>query len=359
MYTLKSTNELLQFYGWWQLTVCLFAFLALLIIWYHIGRKQKDFGQVFLALSILCWSLSGGMELIFASRGDHAGHTLHLAGWRSIFSLFNSVFILLALPWFRYLPGKVAPLIRSNYWKYVIGLPFLFALLPTVSKMLLGKNLGLISELDVYYAVLTLTFLGFVLWESFSRRGLKGIAWLAVACIMVTLTAQLFKLTGSEINMMLFSAIFKTCLIMIFFALALSWVKEISERTDLVSDEIQLALFQVRAEGRIEYRVKLNQHSFQLSPSHFALLERLAQRKREGDQWLEIKPRNAQRGRSYDIKDHNEIKRLTQAILDGMYGPGLWTREKHEAPFKNSFFEQGARKIRLAIDPTHIQFTEN
>lgn len=45
--------------------VCLFAFLGLMTIWYHIGRKQKDLGQVFLALSILCWSLSGGVELVF------------------------------------------------------------------------------------------------------------------------------------------------------------------------------------------------------------------------------------------------------------------------------------------------------
>ena len=59
-------SELLSFYGWWQFVVCLFGFIALLRIWWHIGRKQKDFGQVWLALSILCWSFSGAFEIYFA-----------------------------------------------------------------------------------------------------------------------------------------------------------------------------------------------------------------------------------------------------------------------------------------------------
>ncbi|MEL6987171.1 MAG: hypothetical protein AAGK97_05015, partial [Bacteroidota bacterium] len=58
--------EVLTFYGWWQCIVCLFSFLALLGIWYHIGRKQNDFGQVYLAISVLCWSFSGIAEIYYA-----------------------------------------------------------------------------------------------------------------------------------------------------------------------------------------------------------------------------------------------------------------------------------------------------
>ena len=47
------------FYGWWQFVVCLFAFAAMMAIWKHIGRKQGDFGMVWLALSVLCWNISG------------------------------------------------------------------------------------------------------------------------------------------------------------------------------------------------------------------------------------------------------------------------------------------------------------
>jgi hypothetical protein len=57
--------DLLSFFGWWQFSVCSFAFVALMGIWWHIGRKQNDFGQVWLAISVLCWSFSGLVEVYF------------------------------------------------------------------------------------------------------------------------------------------------------------------------------------------------------------------------------------------------------------------------------------------------------
>jgi len=72
---MQNLNEITLFYGWWQLTVCLFAFLALIAIWYHLGKKQNDFGQVLLACSILCWSVSGGMEILYAK--NILGNTQH------------------------------------------------------------------------------------------------------------------------------------------------------------------------------------------------------------------------------------------------------------------------------------------
>ena len=60
-------NETFLFYGWWQFSVCLSAFIALLSIWWHIGKKQNDLGQVWLALSVLAWSFSGAVEVYFVS----------------------------------------------------------------------------------------------------------------------------------------------------------------------------------------------------------------------------------------------------------------------------------------------------
>ena len=155
----EAELQILAFYGWWQLTVCAFAFVALMAIWWHIGRRQQDTGQVWLALSVLCWSISGGVELIYANvLPDEPAYLLD--GWRSILSLGNSLFILMALPWFRYLPQRIEAIIKSSYWSYIIGLPFLFSLLPTISKMISGKSITLINELDVYYAILTLIFWG-------------------------------------------------------------------------------------------------------------------------------------------------------------------------------------------------------
>jgi len=80
------TQQILNFYGWWQLVTCLFAFMGLLAIWYHLGRKKGDFGQVWLALSILCWSISGGIEVYYSNLVAAESALVYLSGWRSIFT---------------------------------------------------------------------------------------------------------------------------------------------------------------------------------------------------------------------------------------------------------------------------------
>ncbi|WP_394970937.1 hypothetical protein [uncultured Croceitalea sp.] len=362
MYFLFINPETYLFYGWWQFGTCLFAFIALLSIWWHIGKKQNDFGQVWLALSILCWSISGLVEVYFASSIEK--NLILVDGLRSILSLFNSLFILLALPWFRYLPKFLKGIIKSKFWIYIVGLPFVFSLLPTINKMISGRE-GIINELDVYYAVLTLIFLGFVLWHSFARRRLISLAYLSLVCILITLLAQFYKLTGSSVNLTLFSAIFKTSLIMIFFALALSWVKELSESVIPIASELRMAFRIDREEDKIQRLVFINgfpnspKRKIKLSNASFELLKRFAEsRKLEGDTWLEIKPKHhALKEKTYDINDYNEVKRLLIALVDGLFGKGNWTNELHLIPLKNILFElseKRERKIRLLIPPENI-----
>ncbi|MGB6151769.1 MAG: hypothetical protein WBG48_07240 [Pricia sp.] len=325
---------------------------------------QNDFGQVWLALSVLCWSVSGALDIYF-SQDLTAAHT-SLDGGRSILSLSNSLFILFALPWFRYLPEKLAPIIHSKYWKFIVGLPFLFSLLPTISKMVSGKTYVIISELDVYYALFTLGFLGYVLWESFVKRRLKGLAWLSLACILITLCAQVFKLTDSPVNLTLFSAIFKTSLIMIFFALALSWVKELSEDVIPIARNFHIRFnTQKNAKGKVERSVLVRglpgdaKRKIILTPALYELFLTFAKRKKNGgENWLEIKPKSFKGdAKQFDINDYNEIKRLLSALLDGLFGKENWTRDYHLKPLKNMLFEMSEkrkRKIRLAVPPENI-----
>ncbi len=386
--------QLLEFYGWWQMSVCFFAFVALMAIWWHIGKRQNDFGQVWLALSVLAWSASGAVELYYADqfqeqlapiiekvdsqKGPDLAITLDQPtifkldsqsyqrdGWRSILSLLNSLFILLALPWFRYLPDRIEPIIQSKYWIYIVGLPFLFSLVPTINHMVNGQSLAL-SELDVYYAFLTLAFLGYVLWESFVRRRLQVLAWLSIACVLITIAAQVLKLSGSNIDQTLFSAIFKTSLIMIFFALALSWVKELAE--DILPDpnKIRIAFDRVKDEtGKYRHLLQSSgipgmvEKKIPLSPAMFELAFKFAHKKNNPeDDWMEIKPKSEARlNKQYDIRDHNEVKRLLHAILDGVFGKGSWTKNKHELPLRNAMFEMSdkrERKIRLLVPLQNI-----
>ncbi|MFT6706807.1 MAG: hypothetical protein ACJATF_001644 [Flavobacteriales bacterium] len=341
---------ILLFYGWWQLTVCLFAFLALMAIWYHIGRRKEDFGQIWLGLSILCWSLSGGLEVCFAQMALNGMeiNTALLEGGRSILSLLNSLFILLSLPWFRYTPRLLAPFIKSKHWNLIVGLPFLFSLLPTISKMVSGQSLQLMSELDVYYSVLTLGILGYVLWESFQKRRLTMLAYLSVICILITFVAQVYKLTDLQINQILLAAIFKSALIMIFFALALSWVKDLSEVLQVNPANIFIQLVKQKNEkGKFDHLVHVkgiidnNALVLSLSPTQFSLLHLFAQRKKIAlDGWLDIKPKSETRStRTYDIKDYNEIKRLLTGLLDGLYGKDSWTKTQHEQPLRAALFD--------------------
>lgn len=358
-------TDLLAFYGWWQFAVCTFAFVSLMAIWWHIGKKQQDLGQVWLALSLLAWGFSGLIEVFFAY-GFFEGN-LYLDGWRSIFSLFNSLFILLALPWFRYLPKPLFSLIKGGHWGYIIGIPFLFCLGPTLHKLIAGRAYGPIHEPDVYYAFFTLIFLAGVLWESFARRRLKMLSYLSLVCILIILVAQLLKLGTSATNLLLFSAIFKTSLIMLFFALALSWVKELAENLIPRSQNLSLTFFQEKNEsGKSQAWISLGgfpgtaSRKILLTPSLYQLLLLFAKRKKsDTETWLEIRPKNFDSNRrAYDINDHNQVKRLIVSLLDGLYGKGNWSKEQHLVPLKNVLFEMSEsrdRKIRLAI-PKHNIF---
>ena len=354
--------ELAQAFGWWQIAVCTFAFAALMAIWWHIGRKKQDAGQIWLALSILCWSFSGLAEITLS--GQENG--ILLEGSRTIASLFNSLFILLALPFFKYPPERIKPLIHSRFWVLIIGVPFLFSLLSTIGKLIWGSGYELISELDVYYAFFTLIFLGGVIWNSFVKRRLPSLAVLSLICIGITAVAQILKLVEDSSSQVLFSAIFKTCLIMLFFALALSWVKELSENTIPASAFLSLKLFSGKNDRHqnVNY-VELSgipqneQTTITLSTAPYELLLKFAKLRLSTENgWLEIKPKDVRKSsKTYDIKDYNELKRLLHALLDGIYGPALWSKEQHYIPLKTSLFEMSEkrdRKVRLKLLPHQI-----
>ena len=195
------------------------------------------------------------------------------------------------------------------------------------------------------------------------------LAWLSLICILITLIAQLAKLFGSAMDLTLYSAIFKTSLIMIFFALALSWVKELSENIIPESRHLFVKLFRQKdAKGKIKHLIQIKGipgkeiDELPLSPTLFRLILLFAEKKKQGEGWLEIKPKSESRpNKTYDIHDHNEVKRLLSAFLDGLFGKGNWTKDLHEKPLKEAFFEMSEkreRKIRLKLSAENIKLPE-
>ncbi len=363
---MDTTQQILNFFGWWELVTCSFAFLGLLSIWYHLGKKKGDVGQVWLALSVFCWAISGAIDIYYSHVDYTPQNIISVNGWRSILSLLNSLFILLSLPWFKHKPAWLKPMIETKTWYIIIGLPFLFSLLPTVSRMITGSSESLVSELDVYFAVFTLIVLVFILWESFTKRGLYLLGYLSVIFVLVTLVAQLYKITDEVQTLLLISAIFKSLLIMIFFSLALSWVKDLAEVLKINASDIYLSLDKRKqSNGRYQNLISItgipetDSKSFTITNTYYDLLQKfiLAKKTSPTGGWLEIKPKSTSRNIDYPIKDYNEIKRLTISLLDGLYGKGLWDKERHELPFKEALFEfskEKGRQIRIKLPIDHI-----
>lgn len=365
MDSITRESLLLNAFGWWQFAVCLFAFTALMAIWWHIGKKQSDKGQVWLAVSVLCWSLSGLVEVYYSQvlNGEQPVDVLksNMGSLKSILSLCNSFFILMALPYFKYLPEKLSSVIESDLWKFIVGIPFILACLPIISKYVFGRQYNFINDLDVYYSILTLIFLGAVLWESFAKRQLKLLSYLSLVCIVLTFVAQLYKPLDNILNQLIFSAIFKTCLIMIFFALALSWVKELVEEKlkqrefNPQSSDIKISLTKrkVNVSG-IWSEVK---HDIGMSNNQYDLLKLFIQRKLSNDQWLTIKPKDGPKDIDYDINSDNEITRLLKSLLTGIFSNEEWDKE-YLSILRHCLFQRESGKIKLKLLAQNLSISE-
>ena len=379
--------EVFYFFGYWQLILCLFSAVALFGIWWHIGRKAKDHGMIWLSLAILCWSVSGIVEIYYANSlkeilaNDISQEAIsksltptltRVESGRSILSLFNSAFILLALPCFRHIPKPIEPIIQSPSWVFIVLFPFVISLSINVG-IIFGfftpTQIPFINTLDFIYAILiTLPFLGWILWDSFAKRRLKILAWLSLICIGLTVIAQVSKLNEDYLFKVIASSIFKPMLIMLFFALALSWVKELVEHTIPKPNQMYLAFSKVKtASGKVDHQIQLSippsihEQIIHLTRSRFQLLQKFANQLKEEEPWLEIKPKNETRdNKQYDINDHNEIKRLIDNILDEAFGKNNW-EPSIERPFlKDALFEfseQEKRKVRLRLEKDNIKAT--
>lgn len=367
------SEQLHLFYGYWQIAICSFAFLALFSIWQHItkgsGEGQRDFGLFWLSVAILVWALSGVLEVFYAEGlANENFDSTQYEGLKSMLSIFNSAFILLALPRFRHVPVIIRPVVQSESWRWLVISTFGFSAVLTLlmlSGVIIPKRITLISSVDLIYAIFTLFFLGLTLWASFERRGLTILAYLAGISIAFTLAAQILKLGDSDFLKILLNTTFKTILIVLFFALALSWVEELGKSARKVFARRALALqlstgrnHQNRREfiAHLQLPEAPDWQKVYFTEKPFLLLHRFAdKRKTEGREggWLEIQPKTAVK-KDYDIKDYNEIGRILDTLCTGLSKSDKFnTLSKND--LKELLFEYGkSRRIRLRVNAEHI-----
>lgn len=371
-----SLISIYKFFGLWQFSVCLFSGTALIFIWKSIAQESQqkfDRGLLWLSLAIYVWALSGILDLMYSyqlSGNITALNDPIYQGTQSILSTLNSALILFALPYFKHIPPIVSPIIKSPTWKFLVSITFGFSSIVTllmISGIVVPSKVRFVFSIDFIYAIFTLVFLGFILWESFAKRGLKNLSYLSALAIACTLIAQIFKLDDHEFLRIFFSCTFKTILIMLFFALALGWAKEVAKIIVPNSKEAFLVLFPMNknrmssgAQIILTLPPLLQTKKIKLTEKAFQLITTFSTKAMELDEtegWLEIKPKSDKLG-NYDIKDYNEINRLMDQILKEIQA-GSVPAEELKQQLKTGLFEySNNRKVRLKIPSRNITISE-
>lgn len=366
----EQVKILYEFFGFWQLTIGLFAFIALLSIWHQITKDQhknkKDYGLMWLSLAILAWAVSGIVDILYARQilDQSTNQVSHFEGTKSILSMINSAFILLALPCFKHCPPILRNLVQSDSWRFIVVITLVFSTLLTIMMMtgiLIPSKIEFIYSVDFIYAIFTLIFLGMILWSSFAIRGLKILAFLSVTSIGLTLIAQLLKLDDNVFWQIFFSCTFKTVLIMLFFALALSWIKELSTTYLPKPFEMYLVFSKQKTNGnKFDHKIiltvppSIQTQQINLTEKPYNLLQKFAEKKIQGENnWLEMRPKSRKDG-LYDINDYNEINRILEPILNSTFDGKNWSSEDRNQLKQAIFDYHQNRKIQLRIDPKNI-----
>ena len=227
-----------------QIFISLLGGVLLLAIWYNIrqrfskiledddNQKRVDKGLVFLSLAMFVWVLSGVWTYAGLS-GELASPTIRQLV-RSLFSILNNLFFLLALFYFYY-----APAFLYKNEKNVQRLIFLIVGISVLSFLLFQKfgetanAVGIrISFLpDLLLSAFLSALLAVSFYQTFLQRGFKLIAGISVLVIVAIFVSQLPEVFAGLDNTFvnnLIRIVSKTSLIVIFLVLATSWVIQLA-----------------------------------------------------------------------------------------------------------------------------------
>lgn len=228
-----------------QIFVSALGGILLLAIWYNIRRrfhrileeddnqKRVDKGLVYLSLALFTWVLSGAWslagltEVVAVSEGTQQVI-------RSLFSILNNLFFLLALFFFHHAPG----FLYKNEKNTARVIVFITSI-SVISLLLFNYRDSLPQMTDVYLPslpdLLSSGFLSVLLAISFYRtfryRGFQRIAYISVVIISAMFLSQLpevFTFLKDEFANNLLRIVSKVSLITLFLVLATSWVIQLA-----------------------------------------------------------------------------------------------------------------------------------
>ena len=249
-----------QFYLITELLISLIGGFLLLSIWLvvqnkfqqkltsEISVKRFDKGLLFISFSVFVWAISSLLILVFTK--------FNTSGWiilisQNMFSILNSLFLILALYYFDNSPEYLYNNKKSTkrILVFFIGL----SLISLLIALFFGETINTYGIRfntipDVLLSVILSWFLIFSLYRTFYNRKMKSVAIIAVLSILVLFITQVpyvFNFEDYISIIELAKLISKTTLIFLFLVLGTSWVLELSQMPEATTMKINFVNWNV------------------------------------------------------------------------------------------------------------------
>ena len=249
-----------QFYLITELLISLIGGFLLLSIWLvvqnkfqqkltsEISVKRFDKGLLFISFSVFVWAISSLLILVFTK--------FNTSGWiilisQNMFSILNSLFLILALYYFDNSPEYLYNNKKSTkrILVFFIGL----SLISLLIALFFGETINTYGIRfntipDVLLSVILSWFLILSLYRTFYNRKMKSVAIIAVLSILVLFITQVpyvFNFEDYISTIELAKLISKTTLIFLFLVLGTSWVLELSQMPEATTMKINFVNWNV------------------------------------------------------------------------------------------------------------------
>lgn len=249
-----------QFYLITELLISLIGGFLLLSIWLVIQNKFKqkltseisvkrfDKGLLFISFSVFVWSFSSLLILVFNKFNTNEWIILIS---QNMFSILNSLFLILALYYFDNSPEYLYNNKKST--KRILFFFVALSLLSLIIALTFGETINTygirFNTIPDLLLSATLTwFLMLSLYRTFYNRKMKSVAIIAVLSIIVLFITQVpyvFNFENYLFSIDLAKLIAKTTLIFIFLVLGTSWVLELSQLPEATTMKINFVNWNV------------------------------------------------------------------------------------------------------------------
>ncbi len=249
-----------QFYLITELLISLIGGFLLLSIWLVIQNKFKqkltseisvkrfDKGLLFISFSVFVWSFSSLFILVFTK--FNTNNWIILIS-QNMFSILNSLFLILALYYFdnspEYLYNNKKSTKRILF--FFIGLSLLSLIIAlTFGETITTYGIRFNTIPDLLLSATLTWFLMLSLYRTFYNRKMKSVAIIAVLSIIVLFVTQVpyvFNFENYSFSIDLAKLIAKTTLIFLFLVLGTSWVLELSQLPEATTMKINFVNWNV------------------------------------------------------------------------------------------------------------------